>query len=732
MRTILIMLIGLLLITTAPAQTWQHRQPPTIPTTFLLTDSAVWAGGGGYGLVRMDLVTGEVIERYRREVGGLLSDDIVHLQSGPDGSIWAGHLFGLSVKHRNGWSSRNSLEGGAIQVAPATSHTGWVLSGRNKLYWFDGRDFRDSAGLDPAAVAGRIYAIARTADGTLWMSADSGLVHITASGLALIPWENTPVRQLSSAVQLQPDPAGGFWLLGPYLSSFVYHDPTAGFVSYPNTEFYTSFHLDRLGRIWLGQLFSVFQWTPQGVQDRRSGINTLYYNQDAFQVDDIGRIWVAGSDPRAGRGILTRYDPAGGQKYYIPSEHGLWAADVGRLTLDSQNRLYISYHDGGPLTRYTPESDRWEHLAYSDQMMVIYWEWADIVAGPDDRIWTSTRYNDFNRTPIEFEGIQVFDPQANTWTSRTDIQHYSSSNFTYLAFSPAGKLAVSDKTVQVLDGQAWGSLPPASNDIKERLIHLAWDQRERLWALTLNSQSAPQRVWMYDGMRWDSVSLPGYESTNWHRILVDAYDTKWLINSRGILRVDDRFPAALGSSQVWLGPDTLGMYPNEQLLLAAFDPGGYLWMLTSGQRLIRFSCEGTESFEIPYDLQLDRPGSFSDLVIDRTGQIYVSGFRIGLYQFDPGPQLPPATCMGIPAPISTQWHIFPNPAADQLTFSHGNPAVGALTLRWYDTAGRFIRQEQVTYGHPGYQTSVSDLQAGLYYVQILSADGSWMQKIRVE
>ncbi len=712
-------------------QTWQHFHHPEIPMSFFVADSVVWAGGDGFGLVQMDLETGEVLVRDRQANTGLLSDRITSLQAGPNGSMWAGHESGLSIKAGDRWYGQDGLDLEFHQFAPVTDSTGWV-NARGKIWWFDSRQFIDSLGMNQPGNVSFVYQLARGFNGHVWMAADKGLIRVQAHRLDTIPWKDTPLSNFKWP--MLPDKAGGVWLIGlTNENEFYYYHPDNGFSIFPAAGYYNA-HIDRKDRLWLSAQQLIFHWTPQGIEDSRIAVSVLHFRPNTFQVDDADNLWIAGGrEIDGGRGILYKHTASGKRTFFFPEGHGLYSSRLAKFAFDDQYRLYISYRNSGFLSQYDPATGHWDYPTYTDEMLPFRWSWGTISSGPDGKIWTSSDYDDW-RTDNEFEGIQVYDPDTDTWEFLSDPPDiHMGRHVDALALSPTGKLAIATLPAATYDGQNWKLLGIPSSSENRRFAKMTWDKKNQLWAIYSQAGLA-NHVRVHRGDRWDTLSTNPDLPAHWLDMLVDDQNVKWLVAQAGVLKIDDRFPPGLGRGSQWLDRDTLGLQSGETIAVGKLDPNGNLWMVTNRNRLVQYNCEGVNAYEIPLHL---RPPDisflyFSDLAIDRAGRVFIASLYYGMYQMNLT-QLPePAPCEQDAQAISDGWYVFPNPASGAITFSHGNPAVGDVEIRWHDLSGRVLRQETISYAHPGYETSVADFFPGLYLVHFRTGDVEWVEKVLVQ
>ena len=79
---------------------------------------------------------------------------------------------------------------------------------------------------------------------------------------------------------------------------------------------------------------------------------------------------------------------------------------------------------------------------------------------------------------------------------------------------------------------------------------------------------------------------------------------------------------------------------------------------------------------------------------------------------------------------SARLKIYPQPASEVLYIQLPEPHQGLLDIRVYDLSGRMIRAEQGMYGQPVI-FPCADMKAGIYIFEILSAKGSYREKVLV-
>ena len=672
------------------AQSWQLYTTPSKPAVFLITDSALWVGSDG--VVQMDPESGEILGSFQKRNSGLLFDDITSIQEGPNGSLWIGHRIGVSIKSGSRWYS-GEIKGvrGPKSAVPVTDSSGWVISGSNFLWWFDGSQMTDSIGTQLSTLGGDTYSATLTNDGTLWVATDSGLVQRQGTFMNLLRWRDIPPGRRSPSTTLHATPNGGFWVLSTFgVENFYYFHPVTGWISYPAPQDYSHISVDPSGQIWIGNNFSVFKWEPYAVPFEKKRASVLITGIDRFYVDRKGRVWSSTEMLSQAQGAVVRNDPDGTITLFSPEENGLWSAFPGAIAVDQNDQVYLTYREDGPLTRFSPDEDTWEHFLFHPTMIPSSWQWSNVDVAPDGTVWTTSDYNDFNRTDTELEGFQSFDPQTNTWQIHPEFGLRNSFTRPLFVLSPNGFIASVSRPITEFRNGVWSRVPSSTGDDFEEQTLPAWDNKDRLLALI----GGPETLGTYEpASGWTTISLPETPQNDWNQLLIDGKNTRWLVSSRGILQVFDDFAGKLGFSTRWISPDSLGLGAEEKLLMAAFDRHDALWFFTDRERLVRLHCDGTIAFTIPNDIRPVSRWRLSDIEIDSKGRVYLSVYRQGLYVFDPG-NLSADSCPDNTPFLSEEWIVYPNPATDRVTLSHGNPQAGELTYRWFDLSGRVVMEER--------------------------------------
>lgn len=77
-------------------------------------------------------------------------------------------------------------------------------------------------------------------------------------------------------------------------------------------------------------------------------------------------------------------------------------------------------------------------------------------------------------------------------------------------------------------------------------------------------------------------------------------------------------------------------------------------------------------------------------------------------------------------------NVFPNPAIDQITISFSEPTATSGTARFYDQKGRVVSEKVIAPQTNNYNTSVSELPAGMYLLEVKVGEIEWTKRIVVK
>jgi signal transduction histidine kinase/ligand-binding sensor domain-containing protein/ActR/RegA family two-component response regulator len=319
---------------------------------------AIWFGTRS-GIARLDGVNFQVFRHADNDPGSLYDNGIASLLVDRQGRLWAG---GLSA-------GLNRYD------APTGRFVHW------------GHD-----PVDPDSLASdRVWAIAQTADGALWVGTSNGLDRMRA------------------------DERGFEHVRNPMLGNSPTDFGTVG-----------ALYVDPHQRLWIGSEHGVFRRDPDGKMQRVLPANPLQ-PMDAWRIDGEGDevriatvngLLVVGKD-----GLAHRF---GGEA--IPDTNVMTSVrdTAGRLWIGTQQGLFLQQRPGGPVTAVTNQP-----MLYGD----LPGSWVEqILCDREGGLWLALRdggvaylapgWNDFSRfTHVPDDPDSLRDTVATAMARSSDGQH---------------------------------------------------------------------------------------------------------------------------------------------------------------------------------------------------------------------------------------------------------------------------------------------------------------------
>jgi ligand-binding sensor domain-containing protein/signal transduction histidine kinase len=351
-----------------------------IKSLSLAPDGTIWAGTlfGGLSQVRVR-PDGRTYIRTYGKAQGLSDATITALAHDREGNLWVGgESAGLMRIVRNGFLTYTKTDGladdrvgrifedrdGVLCVAgnDLAVHRGFLAS-------FDGEKF--SRVPYPAGYDWPSLPILQDRTGEWWLG-DGGLVRLG----------RIPLQQISGARALQvftnplitdvfrmfEDSSGGIWISSNRHNRVARWDQQGGLLLFPHTngpqeQLVSAFAEDHAGEIWLGLYGG-------GVVRYRNNVFTQFGPRDGFPpgfvsnifVDEAGRLWIATAE-----GGLGRIDAPAAEHPAVriyDASHGLTSDIVTSLTADQWGRIYAG--TGRGVDRIDPASDRVIHYTIND------------------------------------------------------------------------------------------------------------------------------------------------------------------------------------------------------------------------------------------------------------------------------------------------------------------------------------------------------------------------------
>ncbi len=494
------------------------------------------------------------------------------------------HQYRLDV-----WQPEQGLPWGSIGPILQTSDGYLWLGGYEGLARFDGARFEvfDRA-TTPALGENNVFALAETADGSLWIGTDGGgvtryvegaftgyttrhgLVHdrvtdlqegsdgslwvATRGGLSRfrdgrfdswLPGEGLPRQRLWT---LEEDRGGALWIgtdenLFRFLDGTFVHQPLD--LCRPDCGV-SALHLDRAGDLWAGTFGGHLLHVEEGAVTAHWSLSGTDVN--AIRDDADGNVWIAtyggGLFRLRGDGELTSLEP----------RDGLTSDTVWELEEDVEGSLWMGTEGGGLLrlrdTAVTPVTTR-DGLPH-DRAWVIH---ADREGG----LWVGT------------DGglARWLDGELETYTSRDGL---ANDAVTALHERPDGSLWVGTYEGLSLwqDGRA--SAPVAVGAIPIAAIYE--DARDDLWLGTDD-----QGLLRVRAGRVTSLSIAdGLPANSIKALAGDRDGSLWIGADGGLASLRDGDPATLAQIEGLAEAFVRSLY---------FDPQGTLWIGTRGHGLFR-------------------------------------------------------------------------------------------------------------------------------------------------
>ncbi|GAB2556745.1 hybrid sensor histidine kinase/response regulator [Rhodanobacter koreensis] len=547
-------------------------------------DGAIWFGTKG-GLARFDGVEFKVFRHAENDPGSLFNNGIATLQIDRQGRLWAA-----------------GLNAGLNRYIPATDRF---------LHW--GHDPADPASL----ASDRVWAIAQTADGSLWVGSEGGLDH------------------------LRPDERGFEHVVNPLLGA---QPADFGTVA--------ALYADPQQRLWIGSSHGVFVREADG-QIRRVLPEDPKQTMDAWRIEGDGdevRIAVTDGLVIIGKdGLAHRFAAS-----VIPSTNVMGSVrdNAGRLWIGTQKGLFLQARTDGPVTAVTDQPALYGNLPGS-------WVW-QLMVDREGGLWA-----------VLFDGgVAYLAPGWNRFSRFTHIPDDPTS----LRDSVATTMARGKDGRHVWVGERGGRidrLDPLSGRVEHVLsglhgdvIGMTEDARQRMWVAV---QGALYRV--TDG-KVEQVD-PGGALMQRPLEVEPGPDGQMYVRTfgRGVFRIDPETLAVVripmdgpGDKVLWGSQMTLKngifWYASDGGMLrlnAAHDrfemvPGGPvgqsvdafdfgkdgMWIANAdGLAFYRYSGNG-----LVLDRRIDAAHGWpsvnvTDLHVDAVGRVWVFGHD-GLWYFDPG------------------------------------------------------------------------------------------------
>lgn len=394
----------------------QHLGQQDVGVLLIDRDNNIWAGTWGYGLSRIDAITGQ-LSRYvvdknsQHSIAGMQVQALFQDQAG---QIWVGTTNGLSVLGRDG---KIPQIGAANSPQPLKHQRIWSLQQTaDGSMWIGTAEglhrWHKDSGLSPVllpfpeAVAGsrdnEIRALT-VKDNTLWLGTRQGLFTVDSSAGNIISSPSVEAMTTPIINHLLFDDAGNL-LLGTYNGLFRFNPTQQKFQKFRKqdsllpTVNVRSMFIDRTGVLWLGTresgLFyarhsaSAFSSLPSILP--KEPIDNLSFTVTAvFSQGDV--VWLGSAEYlyRIDRRLesMKRYKTAG---------------RVNAIREDADGQVYAASDVG--LFRYEPSTDQLQRIDQPFlQAKARHDNIRDLVITKEGKFWFG----------LWGEGVLSWDPQTN-------------------------------------------------------------------------------------------------------------------------------------------------------------------------------------------------------------------------------------------------------------------------------------------------------------------------------
>ncbi len=440
----------------------------------------IYFGGFGTGLVRINPETGE--RRVWRSDDGLLSEHILALHSDPEGLLWVASHGGLQRLREDRLETPGADEG-----APAPGAVFSLGVDQGEL-WMGSREgaFRRRSGQFEQVSSGAVLALARDAEGALWLGRPAGLDMLPLDGV-LRPAFGAPQRaRQRSVMAVIRDHEEGIWVGSD--GAGLFHLPPRW----------------RRFRSW---------------SQAAGGLSTATPVAAAFSAD--GSMWVGGSDGR-----IDRLDAASGEgqlRFELPAD---WPVRHVSALLEHDGTLWIGTRQG--LLRQSLEAGAAPRRflpGASDPDAPPVGVVDHLLAAPDGSVWLS----------IYGGGIEHRQASGALLRRYTEAEGLAGLDSEQLRFGPDGQLWVAGGDgLQRLDPDS-GRLVSLASLRGERVFGFVFDADGGLW---VSRRSGLLYLRQQDG-NWLPGALTsllvGIEAGG---LSIDGGGRLWASSARGLWRID--------------------------------------------------------------------------------------------------------------------------------------------------------------------------------------------------
>ena len=522
-------------------------------------DGYQWIGTAA-GLARFDGVRFEVFDR--ANVPEMANHFILDLAVDPDGDLWIATNGGGLLRYRGGvfrrYAEADGLPHGRILCLLPSADGLWAGTYGGGLVHL-GRDDRiEVLGLAEGLPDLSIFALARTADGALWIgSQNGGLSRLDGEGIRT--WTSADGLPSSFVRALHVDRRGGLWIGTTEglarIDGERLADPVLGAVwtiadglPHPTVLALAD---DRDDNLWIGTYGGGLARLRNGRFEVLGPDGGLLYGTVRDLLEDRqGRLWIAtglGLD-RLADGAVTSYPDSAINSFFHAADGTLWLATFDSLV----------------------------HLG-SDGVVRRRWRAADGLAGTpvrhvapdaDGAVWIATA-----------GGLQrLADGRLSTWSEADGLP--SRSIFHLLPRADGSLLLGTGGGIALWrDGEVRRTLSQADGLVDNNVRTLFEDRSGCLWVGTTNGLSRIDGLNRIDDLSKGDIAITnftrrdGLTSDSIGSLLETAEGDLWITTNGGglnRLRGDDLAAVTV-----------LDGLPDETLCHLSFDPRGVAWIFST-------------------------------------------------------------------------------------------------------------------------------------------------------
>lgn len=506
----------------------------------------VWAGSGGSGLEKMEVVPGNIKgTTYTKSNSGLPNNYINALAFDPIGNLWigtdpseatTGGLVKFDGKNWTVYTANNSgLPSNRIWSLAVDKKSGiWIGTYRGGLAQFKDEKWIVYNKSNLALPSNDITAVAVDSVGNIWVGTwIHGLAKFDGTNWLFFNKENSELPS-NDITRLVVDSKGSLWV-GTYggLAKFdgthwqAYNTSS----SVLPTPYVRSLLADKRGNIWIGTLpYSIGTTYIGGGLVKFDGNNWIVYNWEnsrlpsdnigSLALDWSGNLWISAY------GGIIKFDQTD-QTFQTFVQPELQGTAIYSLIIDLFENIWMGTWDKG-VAKF--DGENWELYKSSNSDL------------PGDRVYSLARDVGGNLWLGTDKGLAKLD-QNNSW------KVYSRSNSslpcdTVLALC-AGKngdlwIGTYAGGLTKFNGKDWIIYNPSNSELPSRTVNaLTLDRDDILWIGTqtyYGNYYNEGGLAKFDGTKWTTYRYAnsGLPSNYIYSIAIDRNGNKWIGTSQGV------------------------------------------------------------------------------------------------------------------------------------------------------------------------------------------------------